>query len=172
MAPSTARTPPLSRASLRRQSSAIRTGCANKRPSGSVRGVSREWYPYRDLTDPGSNRSAIQSPNANPEKDQSRKSECVTGNALAHIAVRGWDFSLFLCCPNLRPPFFLCRCNSFLIREAQSGLASCADCSPECTAARSLTSCAGCKPIALSIANSIQPSQQSWSTNSPPVEPH
>src|SRR5215469_10683852 len=39
----------LSRGSLRRQSSEIRTGCANERPSGSVRGVPREWYPYRDL---------------------------------------------------------------------------------------------------------------------------
>src|SRR5713101_7805509 len=48
MAPSTARTPSLSRGSLRRQSSTIRTGCANERPSGSARGVPREWYPYRD----------------------------------------------------------------------------------------------------------------------------
>src|SRR5882724_2702337 len=49
MAPSTACTPSLSRGSLRRQSSTIRTGCANERPSGSARGVPREWYPYRDL---------------------------------------------------------------------------------------------------------------------------
>jgi hypothetical protein len=49
MAPSTARPPSLSRDSLRRQSSAIRTGCANERPSGSARGVPRERYPYRDL---------------------------------------------------------------------------------------------------------------------------
>src|SRR6266849_5748958 len=48
MAPSTARTPSLSRGSLCRQSSTIRTGCANERPSGSARGVPREWYPYRD----------------------------------------------------------------------------------------------------------------------------
>src|SRR6266849_10796089 len=51
MAPSTARTPSLSRGSLRRQSSTIRTGCANERPSGSARGVPREWYPYRDPTE-------------------------------------------------------------------------------------------------------------------------
>src|SRR6266481_6320093 len=50
MAPSTACTPSLSRGSLRRQSSTIRTGCANERPSGSARGVPREWYPYRDPT--------------------------------------------------------------------------------------------------------------------------
>src|SRR6266852_5990228 len=49
MAPSTARTPSLSRGSLCRQSSTIRTGCANERPSGSAGGVPREWYPYRDL---------------------------------------------------------------------------------------------------------------------------
>src|SRR5262249_48923554 len=30
-----------------------RTGCANERSSGSVRGVSREWYPYRDPTTSG-----------------------------------------------------------------------------------------------------------------------
>jgi hypothetical protein len=39
----------LSRGSLRRHSSAIRTGCANERPSGSARGVPRKRYPYRDL---------------------------------------------------------------------------------------------------------------------------
>src|ERR1700756_90188 len=49
LASATASAPSLPRSSLRRQSSAIRTGCANERPSGSVRGVSREWYPYRDL---------------------------------------------------------------------------------------------------------------------------
>src|SRR5262249_5723479 len=49
LASATARAPSLSRGSLCRQSSAIRTGCAKQRPSGSVRGVSREWYPYRDL---------------------------------------------------------------------------------------------------------------------------
>src|ERR1700745_2189661 len=48
MAPSTPRAPSLSRGPLRRQSSEIRTGCAKKRPSGSVRGVPRKWYPYRD----------------------------------------------------------------------------------------------------------------------------
>jgi hypothetical protein len=37
------------RGSLRRHSSAIRTGCANERPSGSARGVPRKRYPYRDL---------------------------------------------------------------------------------------------------------------------------
>src|ERR1700756_6021453 len=54
LASATASAPSLPRSSLRRQSSAIRTGCANERPSGSVRGVSREWYPYRDLIYPGS----------------------------------------------------------------------------------------------------------------------
>src|SRR5215472_12453821 len=42
--------PSLSCGPLCRQSSEIRTGCAKERPSGSVRGVSREWYPYRDPT--------------------------------------------------------------------------------------------------------------------------
>src|SRR5712692_8153521 len=41
LAPSTASTPSLSRGSLCRQSSAIRTGCAKERPSGSARGVPR-----------------------------------------------------------------------------------------------------------------------------------
>ena len=31
-----------------RYSSAIRTGCANERPSGSVRGAPGNWCPYRD----------------------------------------------------------------------------------------------------------------------------
>src|ERR1700694_4557374 len=51
MAPSPASTPSLSRDSLLRQSSAIRTGCANERPSGSARGVPRKRCPYRDLTE-------------------------------------------------------------------------------------------------------------------------
>ena len=38
--------------SLRRHSSAIRTGCANERPSGSVEGVASNRYPYPDLTIP------------------------------------------------------------------------------------------------------------------------
>src|SRR6266496_4617431 len=33
---------------LGRYLSKRRTGCANERPSGSVRGVPRKWYPYRD----------------------------------------------------------------------------------------------------------------------------
>jgi hypothetical protein len=37
---------------LGRSSSEIRTGCANERPSGSVRGAPGNWCPYRDLTDP------------------------------------------------------------------------------------------------------------------------
>src|SRR5215469_16846060 len=49
MDPATMCAPSLSCRSLCRYSSEIRTGCANERPSGSVRGVSREWYPYRDL---------------------------------------------------------------------------------------------------------------------------
>ena len=35
--------------SLGRYSSAIRTGCANERPSGSVRGAASNGCPYRDL---------------------------------------------------------------------------------------------------------------------------
>jgi hypothetical protein len=31
-----------------RYSSEIRTGCANQRPSGSVRGAPGNWCPYRD----------------------------------------------------------------------------------------------------------------------------
>src|SRR5215472_17130573 len=50
LASATACPPPISCRSLRRESSEIRTGCAKERPSGSVRGVSREWYPYRDPT--------------------------------------------------------------------------------------------------------------------------
>src|SRR5215469_3166345 len=41
LASATACAPSLSRRSLCRQSSEIRTGCANERPSGSIRGVSR-----------------------------------------------------------------------------------------------------------------------------------
>src|ERR1035438_6015300 len=37
---------------LGRYSSEIRTGCANERPSGAVRGASGNWCPYRDLTGP------------------------------------------------------------------------------------------------------------------------
>jgi hypothetical protein len=33
---------------LGRHSSEIRTGCANERPSGSVRGAPGNWCPYRD----------------------------------------------------------------------------------------------------------------------------
>jgi hypothetical protein len=33
---------------LIRYSSEIRTGCANERPSGSVRGAPGNWCPYRD----------------------------------------------------------------------------------------------------------------------------
>jgi hypothetical protein len=33
---------------LGRFSSEIRTGCANERPSGSVRGAPGDWCPYRD----------------------------------------------------------------------------------------------------------------------------
>jgi len=48
LASSTEHASSLSGCTFRRHSSEIRTGCANKRSSGSVRGVSREWYPYRD----------------------------------------------------------------------------------------------------------------------------
>src|SRR6516164_8996031 len=51
MAPTTAGAPSLSRSPLCRYSSEIRTGCANERPSGSLRGVPGNWYPYRDLND-------------------------------------------------------------------------------------------------------------------------
>jgi len=50
LASSTARAPSLSCYTLRRQSSAIRTGCANERPSGSVRGAVSNDRPYRDPT--------------------------------------------------------------------------------------------------------------------------
>jgi len=49
--PQTASTPSLSRRSLCRQSSEIRTGCTNKCPSGSARGAASNGCPYRDLTD-------------------------------------------------------------------------------------------------------------------------
>src|SRR5499425_1322959 len=48
LASSTEHASSLSGCTLCCHSSEIRTGCANKRSSGSVRGVSREWYPYRD----------------------------------------------------------------------------------------------------------------------------
>ena len=38
--------------SLGRYSSEIRTGCAKKRPSGSVRGAPGNWCPYRDRQSP------------------------------------------------------------------------------------------------------------------------
>jgi hypothetical protein len=37
---------------LGRYSSEIRTGCANERPSGSVRGAPGNWCPYRDQQQP------------------------------------------------------------------------------------------------------------------------
>jgi len=40
-----------------RYSSKIRTGCANERPSGSVRGAPGNWCPYRDLNDTGKDES-------------------------------------------------------------------------------------------------------------------
>src|SRR5271169_7086696 len=48
MASSTAYAPSFPRRSLCRYSSEIRTGCANKRPSGSVRGATSHGCPYRD----------------------------------------------------------------------------------------------------------------------------
>jgi hypothetical protein len=56
MVSSTACAPSLSRSSLRRQSSEIRTGCANERPSGSVEGVASNRDPYSDLKIPLQNR--------------------------------------------------------------------------------------------------------------------
>ena len=52
MVSSTASAPSLSRGSLCRQSSAIRTGCANERPSGSEEGVASNHDPYSDLIVP------------------------------------------------------------------------------------------------------------------------
>jgi hypothetical protein len=49
MVSSTASAPSLPRDSLCRQSSAIRTGCANERPSGSEEGVASNRDPYSDL---------------------------------------------------------------------------------------------------------------------------
>src|SRR5262245_40219135 len=48
MASSTEYTPSVSRCALCRQLSAIRTGCANERPSGSVEGVMSNHDPYSD----------------------------------------------------------------------------------------------------------------------------
>src|SRR5262249_49150860 len=50
LASATASAPSLPGSSLCRHASAIRTGCANKRSSGSVRGVLGDWHPYRDPT--------------------------------------------------------------------------------------------------------------------------
>src|ERR1039458_3053053 len=52
MASSTARAPSISCRSLCRQSSTIRPGGANKRPSGSARGAISDDRPYRDLKTP------------------------------------------------------------------------------------------------------------------------
>src|SRR5438552_14858816 len=49
MVSSTASAPSLPGGSLCRQSSAIRTGCANERPSGSEEGVASNHDPYSDL---------------------------------------------------------------------------------------------------------------------------
>jgi hypothetical protein len=51
MVSSTASAPSLPRASLCRHSSAIRTGCANERSSGSEEGVASNRDPYSDLID-------------------------------------------------------------------------------------------------------------------------
>src|SRR5262249_7262495 len=48
MASSTEYTPSVSRCALCRHLSAIRTGCANERPSGSVEGVMSNHDPYSD----------------------------------------------------------------------------------------------------------------------------
>src|SRR5215472_16440607 len=48
MASPTPCAPSFSRCSLRRYTSAIRTGCANERPSGSVEGVVSDHDPYSD----------------------------------------------------------------------------------------------------------------------------
>jgi len=47
------RAPSLSCSPLRSQSSEIRTGCANERPSGSGEGVASNRDPYSDLMDCG-----------------------------------------------------------------------------------------------------------------------
>jgi hypothetical protein len=44
---------------LARYSSTIRTGCANERPSGSVRGAPGNRCPYRDLADRGFERYGL-----------------------------------------------------------------------------------------------------------------
>src|SRR5262249_56357169 len=48
LATETVSAPSLSRCPFRRYSSEIRTGCANKRPSGSVEGVVSNHDPYSD----------------------------------------------------------------------------------------------------------------------------
>ena len=53
LASSTASAPSLSCYALRRHSPEIRTGCANERSSGSVRGAVSNDRPYRDLIDCG-----------------------------------------------------------------------------------------------------------------------
>jgi hypothetical protein len=50
LATAATRAAPLSRRSLRRSPSAIRTGCANERPSRSEEGVASNRDPYSDLT--------------------------------------------------------------------------------------------------------------------------
>src|SRR5579864_3002417 len=49
LAPATEHASPLSGCTLCRHSSAIRTGCANERSSGSEEGVVRNHDPYSDL---------------------------------------------------------------------------------------------------------------------------
>src|SRR6266851_10455443 len=102
MAPSTARTPSLSRGSLRRQSSTIRTGCANERPSGSARGVPREWYPYRDLTETALYRVNFEVNHLKPFPHLAFTASEVPGNS---SNVPGFDGELMA---SFRPPTEIC----------------------------------------------------------------
>src|SRR5271169_50204 len=67
MVSSTASAPSLPGDSLCRQSSAIRTGCANKRPSGSEEGVASNRDPYSDRIELRRWALLIRNPQRNPQ---------------------------------------------------------------------------------------------------------
>src|ERR1019366_4022279 len=68
---------------LGRYLSEIRTGCANKRPSGSVRGASGNWCPYRDLIDRVvSAKACLRQVSATILAETQHKSQTSSANAL------------------------------------------------------------------------------------------
>jgi hypothetical protein len=69
-----------------RYSSEIRTGCANERPSGSVRGAPGDWCPCRDRQRPHSFRSRLAT-----TRPESARGSVFNFAHLDELALRGYD---------------------------------------------------------------------------------